>query len=228
MHSRKLDFVTVQTKEIERRAFLGRTAQLALTTGSFVSLSGLEPFVADALAATNPKPLTKEQWLTEWLKVAPRDVDGPLILFRFKDPMWVLNKQISWFPNPSQADGYPRVDVPRGFVTDLASIPRLFWSLLRPDGEYAYPAIVHDYLYWTQTTTRDAANQIFKLGMQDFGIDSATIDAIYAGVVLGGASSWSGNAKLKSLGEKRILIKTPEDPRVTWVQWKRQPGVFAP
>ncbi|MGH7798799.1 MAG: DUF1353 domain-containing protein [Candidatus Binatia bacterium] len=45
--------------------------------------------------------------------------------------------------------------VPIGFVTDFASIPQVFHYLLRQNGFYLLPAVVHDYLYWTQTCTRD-------------------------------------------------------------------------
>src|SRR5687768_9587331 len=33
--------------------------------------------------------------------------------------------------------------VPPGFVTDYASIPSIFWSVLSPYGRYGSPAIVH-------------------------------------------------------------------------------------
>jgi hypothetical protein len=39
--------------------------------------------------------------------------------------------------------------IPKGFKTDGASIPKIFWwTGWRPfDGDTIYPAIVHDYLY---------------------------------------------------------------------------------
>jgi hypothetical protein len=204
----------------------------ALTTFSLVFLvSVLPPFEPFLNArAQQAQPLTKEQWLTAWLQHSPkaRDVSGQLVLFRFKDPMYVLQKEISWIPNAAQASQFKRVDVPVGFVTDLASIPRIFWSLLRPDGEYAYAAIVHDYLYWTQTTTRDIADLTLKHGMEDFGIDSMTIATIYNAVRVGGAGAWTENGQLRANGEKRILIKLPDDPRVTWEDWKKHKDVFAP
>ena len=49
--------------------------------------------------------------------------------------------------------------MPTGFVTDFASIPPIFYSVLRPDGEYAYAAVIHDYLYWTQTRPREDADE---------------------------------------------------------------------
>jgi hypothetical protein len=177
--------------------------------------------------AQENKDLTMEQWMNKWMKElkAPR---GALHVSRFADPTYVLIKPISWVPNPGeQTDLYQRVDVPVGFVTDFTSIPSIFWSLLRPDGEYTYPAIVHDYLYWTQTRTRVIADEIFKLGMQDFGISSLTISSIYSAVRIGGGAAWNKNAKLKSQGEKRILKRIPDDPRIRWRDWKKIPEVFA-
>lgn len=39
------------------------------------------------------------------------------------------------------------VRVPKGFVTDGASIPRFFWRMIgHPFGEYAYASFLHDYM----------------------------------------------------------------------------------
>lgn len=178
--------------------------------------------------AAASKPRTRDDWMKAWLNVTPKDPEGELIMFRFKDPIYVLNQPIAWKRNEGQSAALSRVDVPKGFVTDLASIPAIFWTLLRPDGEYAYPAIVHDFLYWMQTTTRAEADEIFRLGMQDFDVGKATVETIYRAVRAGGESAWSGNARLKAQGEKRILVRIPKDPRITWAEWKRTPGVFEP
>src|SRR5262249_26219157 len=121
---------------------------------------------------------------------------------------------------------YRSVNVPIGFVTDFASIPRIFWSLLRPDGRYTHPAIVHDYLYWTQTTSREDADEIFRIMMEDFSIGTVIITTIHSAVRLAGGMAWDSNAKLRAGGEKRILKRFPEDPRTTWEDWKRRPDVF--
>ncbi|WP_139385602.1 DUF1353 domain-containing protein, partial [Salmonella enterica] len=39
------------------------------------------------------------------------------------------------------------IEVPAGFVTDFASVPRIFWTILPSDGKYAKAAIIYDYLY---------------------------------------------------------------------------------
>jgi hypothetical protein len=43
--------------------------------------------------------------------------------------------------------GAEPIVVPKGFVTDYASIPRIFWSWIPAWGRYGPAAILHDYLY---------------------------------------------------------------------------------
>jgi hypothetical protein len=121
---------------------------------------------------------------------------------------------------------YRPVTVPSGFVTDFASIPRAFWSALRPDGDYAYAAIIHDYLYWTQPVTRETADEILRFAMQDLFVESTTVTVIHRAVRLGGGRAWDDNARLKGMGEKRVLKRLPETPTVRWTDWKKMPDVF--
>lgn len=39
------------------------------------------------------------------------------------------------------------ITVPKDFETDLASTPRLLWSVIPPFGRYTQAAVVHDFLY---------------------------------------------------------------------------------
>lgn len=158
-----------------------------------------------------------DKWIKQWMRSLGA-VGGTLHLGRFADRMYYLTKEIAWSPNPGQQA--PPVQVPVGFVTDFASIPRLFWSLLPTDGLYTYPAIIHDYLYWYQPVSREKADLIFRYAMEDFKINSATINTLYAGVRVGGGTAWNENAALKQSGEKRILIDSPTDPTVRWEEWK--------
>jgi hypothetical protein len=130
-------------------------------------------------------------------------------------------------PNLSEVGKYQEVEVPTGFVTDFASIPPVFFSVLRPDGEYAYAAVIHDYLYWMQERPREEADEIFKLAMQDLKVDTAKLTAIHKAVQHFGGKAWSDNAKRKSQGEKRILVKFPDDPTIDWNDWRKRPDVFA-
>jgi Protein of unknown function (DUF1353) len=181
----------------------------------------------EALAQGTQVQRSAEEWMDAWMNAPTRGEQGALYLSRFVEPIYFLTKPITWTPNPDQ-HGYQPVTVPVGFVTDLASIPRLFWSSLRPDGEYTYPAIVHDYLYWTQTRPKDTADMIFKFGMQDFDINWPTIVAIYEAVHLGGGPSWKHNQELKLSGERHLLKELPNDPKARWADWKNKRELFFP
>lgn len=199
----------------------------ALVWGVESSTQGSLSRTSYAQEPTHPvEDVSIETWMTEWMSVS-KTPGGMLRISRFREPIYFLTAPIAWIPNQGQ-ERYKAVTVPPGFVTDFASIPRIFWSVLRPDGEYAYAAVVHDYLYWTQARSREDADHIFKMAMEDFEIGAATVGAIYNAVRLGGEVAWNGNAKKKAQGEKRILAKFPQDPRTTWVDWKQRPGVFAP
>jgi hypothetical protein len=165
-----------------------------------------------------------ETWMNSWMGSTKLPV-GTLHLSRFQNPVYFLTKPISWKPNGSNIP-YKEVTVPKGFVTDFASIPKVFWSLLRPDGEYTYAAIIHDYLYWTQTRSREESDQIFKLVMRDFSVDSIKAEAIFSIVRFGGGYAWKNNQEAIKNGEKRMLKKFPQDPRITWEEWKERPDVF--
>ena len=168
-------------------------------------------------------PIEISLWMAEAMNTFDRSAKGALHLFRFKEPVYVLLEPISWKPDDPKSDIAP-VTVPKGFVTDLTSVPRAFWSFFRPDGEYTYPAIVHDYLYWQQDRERSEADEVFRLMMKEFDVDSAT--KIYGAVRLGGKISWKNNLNLKLSGERRLLRRLPQDPKMTWAKWKTKKRVF--
>lgn len=166
----------------------------------------------------------KASWLSDALTT--RASNSPLQLARFREPIWVLLRPISWKPSTDEQRKVKAVTVPKNFVTDLASIPTEFCALLPRDAEYAYPAIVHDYLYWSQIRPKAEADMIFKWSMEDLEVTRAKITAIYQGVARLGGSAWEANAKLKREGEKRILRVPPPTARTKWSEWKTQPERF--
>ena len=195
--------------------------------GASLAAAGGVSFPALAQGEPYSDPEAADKWLAPWLH-APGAVSGLLHMGRFADRMYFLDKPITWRPGPGQ-EGAPAVTVPRGFVTDLASIPRVFWSVLPTDGAYTFPAIVHDYLYWTQSPdiSREVADLIFKYGMQDLKVGGASIFAIHNAVRIGGGGPWEENTAKRARGERRILVKFPEKPTTTWIEWSEQPGVLS-
>lgn len=82
--------------------------------------------------------------------------------------------------------------VPAGFITDLASIPSIFWSMFPPHDEYAKAAILHDYLYETGMVTREEADYIFYEAMGVLDVSKWKRQIIYRAVRLFGGSSYKG------------------------------------
>jgi hypothetical protein len=178
-----------------------------------------------AVANYRGKPSEIQRWMDKWMD-DKKALGGTLHVGRFKDPMYFLLSPISWNPNLNEPQNLQAVSVPTGFITDFASIPRVFWSALRSDGEYAYAAVVHDYLYWIQSRPRDEADEILKLAMQDLKVGWLTVKAIFNAVHWFGGQAWDENKKLKESGESRILKSFPDDPAILWEEWKQRPDVF--
>src|SRR3954469_3966277 len=74
-------------------------------------------------------------------------MSAPAAIVPFADWDYYFTKEVlDWKADKPITDGVNDVRVPAGFVTDLASIPNQFWSVLPPAARYSYPAIIHDYL----------------------------------------------------------------------------------
>jgi len=87
------------------------------------------------------------------------------------------------------------ITVPTGFITDGASVPRIFWPIFDPFGGYFHAAIIHDYLYSRWSTAhfncdRATADLIFKEAMWNRGIGCMTRETIYRAVRLCGWRSY--------------------------------------
>lgn len=82
------------------------------------------------------------------------------------------------------------ITAPKGFVTDLASVPRLPFAYLLTGGIGHAAAVVHDALYTTHVTTRKTADEVFYEALLVLGIPKWQAWLMYAGVRVGGRSSW--------------------------------------
>lgn len=183
-----------------------------------------------AIASSHgPAPTTEaDSWIQSWIgnrsKNPNKELGGEFDLRRFRDPTYVLLTPIFWKPSePLQPDA---VHVPRGFVTDFASVPRPFWTLFRPDGDYAFAAVLHDYLYWTQDRPRVAADEVFRLAMEDLRISRSQASILFSAVEQFGSASWNANRAARERGEKRVLSSFPKDPAITWEEWRKDPNAF--
>lgn len=58
--------------------------------------------------------------------------------------MWHVSEGFKFYTGNREDDAW--VNVPAGYLTDGATVPRIFWSLLPPMGRYGAAAVVHDQL----------------------------------------------------------------------------------
>lgn len=82
------------------------------------------------------------------------------------------------------------IKVPAGFVTDLASVPRLPFVYLLLNGVADEPGVVHDYLYSVGMFPRALSDKVLYEACLVTGVPTWKASAIYAGVRVGGASHY--------------------------------------
>jgi len=90
------------------------------------------------------------------------------------------------------------ITVPRGYVTDFASIPRAAWAALDPeDPIIAWPSVIHDYLYSCKGTLpdgttyiREQADAVLREAMEFCGASLFKRETVYEAVRAGGGDHW--------------------------------------
>lgn len=112
--------------------------------------------------------------------------------------------------------------VPEGFVTDFASIPPRVRGFLPKLGPHLFPAIVHDYLYWEQTCTRQESDRIFAKMMEEMGTSWVTRKALSWGLFLFGGRGWAENIQNRRSGLNRVVPPgaRPIEPYETWPEYR--------
>jgi hypothetical protein len=104
------------------------------------------------------------------------------------DEVWVLDAPLVY-----QSDLVGRVEVPKGFQTDLASVPRVpivFWFY---GGRAHREGVVHDYLYRIDSNPgvdKSIADKVFFEAMECRGKGIFVRWPMYWGVKFGGFGSY--------------------------------------
>ena len=94
-------------------------------------------------------------------------------LTQIEKRLWRLEK-----PVQHMLPGFKPFIVPAGFLTDGASVPRMFWSVCPPMSNYTNAAVLHDYLYHKALNgnlrpcgyTREEADDLFLAAMEFLGV----------------------------------------------------------
>lgn len=113
---------------------------------------------------------------------AGRGIGVPLVVSPDAEGrIWTLEKPLLYRAR-SPICSHIDINVPAGFRTDFASIPRLLWPILPPYGKYGNAAVLHDFLYvnggqiarsFSLRFTRKECDAIFLKAMEDVGVGRA-------------------------------------------------------
>jgi len=83
------------------------------------------------------------------------------------------------------------ITVPKGTITDLTSVPRVFWAMFPPHDTYAKAAIIHDWLYEKQAG-KEYADRVFLEAMTVLNVPRWKREILYRAVVLFGQKAYEG------------------------------------
>ena len=107
---------------------------------------------------------------------------------------WRVEREFTYYIGEENSNEF--VTVPKGFETDFASVPRLFWSILPPDGTYTQAAVLHDFLYSVQLYTRKRSDEIFLEAMAVLRVWVVRRLIMFSQVRLWGFIPWNKKRKV--------------------------------
>ncbi len=99
---------------------------------------------------------------------------------------------------PIEKDVIKLYTIPEGFTTDLASIPRIFWSIIAPHELGIDAPLIHDWLYRNNIGGRAWADYILLHLMRQNKVPYWKRKVVYGAVRAFGWRSWNRHAKSAS------------------------------
>lgn len=92
----------------------------------------------------------------------------PLTVTKVGERTWRVEREFIYYIGEENSNDF--VTVPKGFITDFASVPRGLWNLFPPDGMYTQSAVVHDYILHEKLYPVKQADRIFYEAMGVLGV----------------------------------------------------------
>lgn len=100
-------------------------------------------------------------------------------IFRYGEMPQLTKDLVYQYPEDA---GYSEFVIPKGFKTDFASIPRIFWNIIAPIGKHTLPSVLHDYLYEYGSSmgiSRKKADKIFYDAMIESHVARITANVMW-------------------------------------------------
>lgn len=115
----------------------------------------------------------------------------PAVMTTHPDNKWRMVEELDY------QFGQRIIRIPKGFVHDMASIPRPFNLFIRKHGNHTEAAILHDWLYANtglinsfSRLTRLQCDHLFYRAMIESGVSQTKACLMFRAVRLGGWASW--------------------------------------
>lgn len=115
-----------------------------------------------------------------------------LVLRKLNGAQWELQRPFRYWSQRLKT----WIEVPPGFVTDLASVPWFGRFYVSVDGDHTKAAIVHDFLYTRASAVafpnlpRREADQVFREALRLRGVGPVKTWIMYAAVRIGGGGMY--------------------------------------
>ena len=122
---------------------------------------------------------------------------------KFTKPLIVEHLKASRFIKLVEDFSYGDIVVPKGFVCDGASIPRIFWTVVgSPYDRFLFAAVIHDWMCVNKEDyTRKEADNTFLECMTELGIKTWRRDIMWRAVSLLQKGHYSDIPEHKLLGD---------------------------
>jgi len=123
----------------------------------------------------------------------PSNFTKPLIVKKISARLWEVQGGFSYAVGSE--DSKEVIHIPHGFLTDFASVPRPFWIIFPPDGQYTQSSVLHDFLYHSRLYTRKRSDRIFLEAMKVLKVSWWRRRTIYRAVRMFGWLAWKSKIK---------------------------------
>jgi hypothetical protein len=116
---------------------------------------------------------------------------GKLTVTKVADMIWMTEEPFAF------ESGIDLIKVEDCFLTDFASVPRIFWIILPPDGQYTQAAVLHDFLYQKCIRSRKQSDDLFLEGMKVLNVPAWKRNVMYWAVRFFGFNAYGRVQRLE-------------------------------
>lgn len=109
------------------------------------------------------------------------------------ETLYQLDEDYTYVYRNSKTDSNVSITVPKGTLSDLASIPKILWNIIPRDGLATGPAETHDFLYGRKGVldngvklSRADCDNVLRQALLDAGCSHIKVTAMYHAVRLFG------------------------------------------